>query len=279
MIGLLNGWMSGGADVMASRSGMLVMLVSGALILGSIGATAGSWYGSRDPAPLPSDVDARTIAAEILPDHTPTEVTRRDFDDGYGIGGTDELEAGNVSLYYQGRRPAADSSQDSGPPDCELARTARAHTARSGWRVRWQPVGSSGCTEDWQASRGQLVVAFESGGDGMSTLSIYRAYPASVRWGTLFGGLVGALLGATLAWLLLLWRGSRVLAATVLTTAGVLPGAIIGGLSSVISEFWVPPKPFWTVWVSGVGVVDPPLLLSAAGLVWLVAATALPKKA
>jgi hypothetical protein len=257
---------------------MLVVLVSGALILGSIGATAGSWYGSRDPAPLPSDVDARTTAAEILPDHMPTEVTRRDYDHGYGIGGPDELEAANVSLFYEGRGPTADPSQDSGPPDCELARTARAHAARSGWRVRWQPFGSSACTEDWQASRGTLVIAFESYGDGFSSLSLYRAYPESVRWGTLFGGLTGALLGATLAWLLFLWRGSRILAATALTAAGVIPGAILGGLSAVISEFWPRPYPFWTVWLQTAVVVCPPLLVSVAGLVWLVAAIALPKK-
>ena len=52
----------------------------------------------------------------------------------------------------------------------------------------------------------------------------------------------------------------------------------VGALNAVISELWPRPDPFWTIWVEAPVLVCPPLLVSVAGLVWLVAAIALPRK-
>ncbi|MFC5001966.1 hypothetical protein ACFPIJ_29550 [Dactylosporangium cerinum] len=234
------------------------VLIACALIMATVGATAGSWYGGRDSKPLPTDSRAVELAAELLPGADPTGgVQRRDYGYGYALG-DDDFGPGFVEIDYappeQGQSAAVDV-------DCGLSRRSQANALLHGWRNLHRTV--AGPCEEWTAERGDLAIVFSTDGLG-SSFTFHRAAPAGLGLATLAGALLGAAAGALAA--MLLTRRPRPLLALVVTLAaiGLLPGMIFGAIGMVLNVRQSPALPFWTVWPSLLFMLVPLWLFLAA---------------
>ncbi|WP_157441397.1 hypothetical protein [Actinoplanes awajinensis] len=205
-------------------------VVLGALLLGVVGATAGSWVAGREFGALPDDVEAVRLAQEILPGAAVAEeIDRHDFLYGAHLG-DEEYGPGYVQISYQKG------------VDCDLDRLAWQNAAKHGWEEAGAITGRQ-CSS-WNFRRGDLVMAYAHQGSG-TEVTFYRSTTRST-----IGALIGAL-GGILAGVAVFRPLSR---RPVVLLAALIPPALIlvpvTGLVVVAAVSGVegPTPQLWSVW-------------------------------
>ncbi|MEU4557128.1 hypothetical protein AB0F72_01975 [Actinoplanes sp. NPDC023936] len=225
-------------------------VVLGALLLGIIGATAGSWVGSLDPRPLPTDAEALRLTQEILPGVIPAgERDRRDYLYGSPLG-DEQAGTGFVSISYEREEGKPGPS----PDECRLDDQARTGATRSGW-VDFRTVTGYSC-DNWSAKRGDLAIAYTHDTIG-SVVTFYRP-TAGATLGMLIGAVAGALVGAAATYFLGRRRPRATLVILAVPALLLIPvtGLYIAGL---ISNMYEGPLPaFWTTWYDLARLFFPP---------------------
>jgi hypothetical protein len=246
----------------ADRALRVWTLILGTLILATIGATVGSWYGGHDNKALPSDRQALGLASELLPGVVPAGgIDRRDYQYGFAIA-DDDFGPGYVEIRYVGQ------DLDQASADCELSRRALSNARQQGWRNIHTAAGYP--CDDWSAERTEVVAGFSQDSAG-PVLTFYRATPARLGFATLVGAILGAAVGAGLSALLTRRRRPLVLLVVMLTAIGMLPGMAYGSIGMALNLSHSPALPFWTVWPSLLFLLIPLWLVLAflGGLGWL----------
>ncbi|MEU5529424.1 hypothetical protein ABZ744_21065 [Micromonospora chersina] len=214
---------------MGHRLRRVAMLLLGAVLLGTVGLSVGSWYGGRGVTP-PSYDQARSVAAELLPDAVPGNSDRVVHGSRWGVDfAADDLGSGQVNFWYD------DTA------DCALSEQLRRNAPTQGWQ-RLRRVPGYAC-DDWRAERDGLAVAL-SHSAGASTLTVAPAAPTRFLAATITGTLLGAASGGALFGLLARRRPPVPLLVGALVTVGLLPGVAFtwAALDKGFSE------PVWPVW-------------------------------
>ncbi|WP_436522484.1 hypothetical protein [Actinoplanes sp. HUAS TT8] len=171
-----------------------------ALTFAALLGAGGAWLGWRGAPALPDDQRAREIVAAIVPGMRVGEVERHDviFGDpdpmsSQLIAGTDEYDAGSVTLEPAGSASDAEEEPDAVETPVFAAALdvagARAALERDGWEIR------SGTTvRSVTARRGSLeLTVYQDNGPG--GVVFHRPEPALVRVLALVGWGAGLLLG------------------------------------------------------------------------------------
>ncbi|WP_406080573.1 hypothetical protein [Micromonospora sp. NBC_00858] len=205
------------------------MLLLGAVLLGTVGLSVGSWYGGRGVTP-PTYDQARKVAAEVLPDEVPYDsnqvVNGSRFDVNFAA---DDFGSGQVDFWYHDRA------------DCALSEQLRRSTAKQGWQGLRRVPGY--LCDGWRAERDGLTVTLNHSASG-STLTVAPAVPNGFLAVTVAGALLGAAAGATLFWLVARQRPPVPLLVGTLVTVGLLPGVAVTWMmtTKLLTE------PVWPVW-------------------------------
>ena len=214
---------------MGHRLRRVAMLLLGAMLLGTVGLSVGSWYGGRGVTP-PSYDQARSVAAELLPDAVPYDSDRVVHGSRWDVEfAADDLGSGKVDFWYHDRA------------DCALSEQLRRNAATHGWQGL-RRVPSNPC-DDWRAERDGLTVTLHNSASG-SKLTVAPATPTRFFAATITGTLLGAATGAVLFWLLARRRPPVPLLVGTLVTVGLLPGVAFTWAAAAkgFSE------PVWPVW-------------------------------
>ncbi len=214
---------------MGHRLRRVALLLLGAVLLGTVGLSVGSWYGGRGVTP-PSYDQARSIAAELLPDAVLGNSDQVVHGSRWGVDfAADDLGSGKVDFWYHDRA------------DCALSEQLRRNAATHGWQSL-RHVPSYPC-DDWRAERDGLTVTLAHSASG-SQLTVAPAAPNKFLAATITGILLGAAAGAVLFWLLARRRQPVPLLVGTLVTVGLLPGVAFTWAASAkgFSE------PVWPVW-------------------------------
>ncbi|WP_199729262.1 hypothetical protein [Micromonospora sp. M71_S20] len=215
---------------MGHRLRRVAMLLLGAVLLGTVGLSVGSWYGGRGVTP-PSYDRARSVAAELLPDAVPYDSDRVVHGSRWGVNfAADDLGSGQVDFWYDSRA------------DCALSEQLRRNAATQGWQgLRRKP--SYPC-DDWRAERDGLTVTLAHSASG-SRLTVAPAVPDKFLAVTITGTLLGAAAGTALFWLLARRRPPVPLLVGTLVTVGLLPGV---GLTWRVLDMNRLAEPVWPIW-------------------------------
>ncbi len=214
---------------MGHRLRRVAMLLLGAVLLGTVGLSVGSWYGGRGVTP-PSYDRARSVAAELLPDAVPYDSDRIVHGSRWDVNfAADDLGSGQVTFWYDDRG------------DCALTEQLRRNAATQGWQgLRRVPRYRCG----WRAERDGLTVTLTHSASG-SRLTVAPAAPDKFLAVTVTGTLLGAAAGAALFWLVARRRPPVPLLVGTLVTVGLLPGVALtwAGLGmNMLTE------PVWPIW-------------------------------
>ncbi|GLY04072.1 hypothetical protein [Actinoplanes sp. NBRC 101535] len=223
----------------SERFARAVAVVLGAVAFGIIGATAGSWIGSLNPGPLPDNVEALRMAADIVPGVVPAgELDRRDYVYGSRLG-DEESGQGYVEILYASEDDEATLDE---ARDCSLDGLARDSAERHGWAGFAEITGY--ICASWRAQKDDLVVVYVNHGLGPE-LTFYRATIGPTA-GALIGALFGALAGAAAGHA---WRRHPVPLIVVLTPPALVlvPFTVLILAALLSGDPEEPFPPFWTL--------------------------------
>ncbi|MET7875931.1 hypothetical protein ABZS52_03270 [Micromonospora profundi] len=238
---------------MGARPRRIALLLLGAVLLGTVGLSAGSWYGGRGATPL-SDDQAQTIAAELLPEAEPPASM---FARGYRYGvilATDDFGSTYSEFQYGDR------------PDCQLSDQLLRNAATREWQGS-RRIPDAPC-DGWRAEREGLTATLTHHEYG-SKLTIAPSAPDRYLAATVAGTLLGAAAGAALFWLVMRRRSPVPVLVGTLVTVGLLPGLTLtwADLADGLAE------PVWPIWQSLA-----PLLVPLCLVLLLVGAVVLAKR-
>ncbi|WP_230688966.1 hypothetical protein [Micromonospora sp. WMMC415] len=192
---------------MGGRALRVVMVLLGAVLLGTAGLSAGAWYGGRGATP-PTPERSTAVAEELLPGtHASGSMIVRGWRYGVVLA-DDDYGSGRTELHY------------GESPDCALTGLLRRTAESRGWRDG-RAVPGSPC-DGWRVERDGLLVTLVQHPTG-TRLAVTAAPPAGFEVAVVGGTVLGALAGAGL--FLLLARTRRQPLAAALVTVGLLPGA------------------------------------------------------
>ncbi|MEU1247721.1 hypothetical protein [Micromonospora arida] len=240
---------------MSRRLRRVAMVLLGAVLLGTVGLSLGTWYGGRGVTP-PSDDQAQSLAAQLLSGAVPVNSGRVVHGYRWGVHlAADDLGSGRAFFWY-----------DDGD-DCGLSEQLRRNAGTQGWQGLGRVPGY--LCDGWRAERDGLTVALEYSASG-TELTIAPAAPGKFLASTVAGTLAGAAAGAALfGWVARRRRPVPLLVCT-LVTVGLLPGAALTwtGLGpGIVTE------PVWPVWPALA-----PLLVPLWLVLLLVGVYAFPKR-
>ncbi|MEV4493292.1 hypothetical protein AB0K04_24650 [Micromonospora coxensis] len=208
----------------------MAMLLLGAVLLGTVGLSVGSWYGGRGVTP-PSDDRVRSMTAELLPDAVPYDSTRVVHGHRWGVDlAADDLGSGQVVFWYLDRA------------DCGLSEQLRRNAAKQGWQGLRRVPGYP--CDGWRAERDGLTVTLDYSASG-SRLTVAPAVPDRFLAVTVTGILLGAAAGAALFWLAARRRRPVPLLVGTLVTVGLLPGVALTWASVDMNRL---AEPVWPIW-------------------------------
>ncbi|MCG5464130.1 hypothetical protein MED01_002293 [Micromonospora sp. MED01] len=215
---------------MGHRLRRVAMLLLGAVLLGTVGLSLGSWYGGRGVTP-PSDDQAQSLAAHLLPGAVPGDSSLVEHGYRWGVSlAADDLGSGHTSFWYHDG------------DDCGLAEKLRRSAVTQGWQGLRRVPGY--LCDGWRAERDGLTVTLDYSASG-AELTIAPAAPGKFLPSTVAGTLAGAAAGAALfGWVARRRRPVRLLVCT-LVTAGLLPGVALTWTAlgpGIVTE------PVWPVW-------------------------------
>ncbi|MET8092530.1 hypothetical protein [Micromonospora sp. NPDC005220] len=209
----------------------LAVLLLGAVLLGTVGLSLGSWAGGRGHTP-PTDDQARVLAGELLPTTSPVNSARVVPGSRWGVAlAADDLGSGRVSFWY-----ASDA-------DCALSAQLRHNAAAQGWHDISRTTGY--LCDDWRAERDGLTVTLEHSPTG-ANLIVAPSAPDRFVVVTVAGTLLGAAAGAALFWLLARRRPPVPLVVGTLVTVGLLPGVALTWLTLQGPNLRT--EPVWPLW-------------------------------
>ncbi|RAO05409.1 hypothetical protein [Micromonospora noduli] len=235
------------------RRGALMLL--GAVLLGTVGLSLGTWYGGRGVTP-PNDDQAQSVAAQLLPGAVPGDSGQVVHGYRWGVHlAADDLGSGRASFWY-----------DDGD-DCGLSEQFRRSAGTQGWQGLRRVPGY--LCDGWRAERDGLTVALEYSASG-TELTIAPAAPGKLLPSTVGGTLAGAAAGAALfGWVARRRRPVPLLVCT-LVTVGLLPGV---ALTWTVLGPGIVAEPVWPVWPALA-----PLLVPLWLVLLLVGVYAFPKR-
>ncbi|MGN9766123.1 hypothetical protein ACTMS2_13265 [Micromonospora sp. SD12] len=215
---------------MGHRLRRVAMLLLGAVLLGTVGLSVGSWYGGRGVTP-PSYDRARTLAAELLPDAVPYDSDRVVHGSRWGVSfAADDLGSGQVGFWYDDRA------------DCVLSEQLRRNATKQGWQSLRRVPGIP--CDGWRAERDGLTVTLAHSASG-SSLTVAPAAPDKFLATTVTGTLLGAAAGAALFRLLARRRPPVPLLIGTLVMVGLLPGV---ALTWAVLDMNRLTEPVWPIW-------------------------------
>jgi hypothetical protein len=203
----------------------------GAVLFGTVGLSLGAWYGGRGVTP-PSYEQARSVAAELLPDKEPSDSSKVMNGSRFDVElAADDLGSGRVNFWY-----------DDDPADCALAEQVRRNAANHGWQDL-RPETDEWC-DIWQAERDGLTLTLTHTLAG-SRLAVAPAIPNKLIAITITITILGAGAGAALFRLVARQRPPVPLIIGTLVTAGLLPGVTFTWVILAGSPLT---EPVWPVW-------------------------------
>ncbi|MGY0004667.1 hypothetical protein [Micromonospora sp. I033] len=215
---------------MGHRLWRVAMLLLGAVLVGTVGLSVGSWYGGRGVTP-PSDDRVRSVAAELLPGAVAYDSDRVVHGSRWGVNfAADDLGSGQVGLWYD------DSA------DCGLSEQLRHNAATHGWQGLRRVPGYP--CDGWRSERDGLMVTLSHSASG-TRLTVAPAAPNKFLPATITGTLLGAAAGAALFWLVARRRPPVPLLVGTLVTVGLLPGV---ALTWAALDLGRPGEPVWPIW-------------------------------
>ncbi|MEU8315265.1 hypothetical protein [Micromonospora sp. NPDC048887] len=236
---------------MRRRLGYVAMVLLGAVLFGTAGLAAGSWYGGRGAVAVGSDT-ARSAAGELLPGTEPTgSMSVRGYRYGVFLA-ADEVGGSRFEFQY---------GDDA---DCALSERMRGAAETSGWREIRRVPGSP--CHGLRAERDGLTVTLTHRAYG-SRLRIEPSAPGGLTAATIIGTLLGAVAGAALfrevarrRWPVPLLVGTPVVVA-------LFPGAALTWMDLAANGL---AEPVWPVWRALAPVLVPlSLVLLLIGVVVL----------
>ncbi|EWM68052.1 MULTISPECIES: hypothetical protein [Micromonospora] len=214
---------------MRHRLRHVAVVLLGAVLLGTVGLAAGSWYGGRGAAPVSLD-KAQSAARELLPGTEPIgSLTALGYRYGVALA-ADDLGGNQVELQY------------GGGTDCALSERLRAVAETRGWR-EFRDVPGSRC-DGWRAERDGMALTLTHLAAG-PRLSMEPAVPRGFLAATITGALLGAAAGAALFWLLARRQPRVPRLVGVLVTVALLPGAAMTWTDLATDGLAEPVWPLW----------------------------------
>ncbi|MET8117716.1 hypothetical protein [Micromonospora sp. NPDC005189] len=215
---------------MGLRLRRVAMMLLGAILLGTVGLSVGSWYGGRGVTPL-GVKQARNVAAELLPDAEPYDSNQIVHGIRWGVGvAADDLGSGQVNFSYLDR------------DDCALSERLQRNAAAQRWQGLRREPGYR--CDGWRAERDGLTVTLDNFPSG-SRLTVAPAPPDRFLAVTIGATVMGAAAGAVLFWLLARRRPPVPLLVGTLVTVGLLPGVALTWWGLDINRLT---EPVWPVW-------------------------------
>ncbi|MEU9826537.1 hypothetical protein [Micromonospora chersina] len=229
---------------MRHRLRQVAMLLLGAVLLGTVGLSAGSWYGGRGTVPLSFD-RPQEVAAELLPGIEPVGAVFSVHGYRYGVFlAPDDFGSAHAEFHYGYR------------PDCTLSEQLRRNAVSRGWQDLHRVPGEA--CDGWRAEADGLLVTLTHRATG-STLRIAPAAPDRFLAVTLVGALLGAAAGAALFWLVARRRPPVRRLVRTLVVVALLPGTVLTWSDLLTDGF---AEPVWPIWRSLAGLLLPlPLVL------------------
>ncbi|WP_433354078.1 hypothetical protein ACQPYV_26415 [Micromonospora saelicesensis] len=240
---------------MGHRLRRVAMVLLGAVLLGTVGLSLGTWYGGRGVTP-PSDDQAQSLTAQLLPGAVPGDSGRVVHGYRWGVSlADDDLGSGRTLFQY-----------DDGD-DCGLSEQLRRNAGTQGWQGLRRVPGY--LCDGWRAERDGLTFTLDYSASG-TELTIAPAAPGKFLPSTVAGTLVGAAAGAALfGWVARRRRPVPLLVCT-LVTVGLLPGV---ALTWTVLGPGIVTEPVWPVWPALA-----PLLVPLWLVLLLVGVYAFPKR-
>ncbi|MEV4694798.1 hypothetical protein AB0K27_27235 [Micromonospora echinospora] len=237
---------------MRHRLRHVAVVLLGALLLGTVGLAAGSWYGGRGAVPVSLD-KALSAAQELLPRTEPIgSITALGYRYGVALA-PDDLGSSQVELQY------------GGGADCALSERLRVAAETRGWQ-EFRDVPGSPC-DGWRAERDGMSLTLTHLAYG-PRLSMEPAAPRGFLAATITGTLLGAAAGAALFWLLARRRPRVPRLVGVLVTVALLPGAAMTWTDLATDGL---AEPVWPLWQSLAPVLVPASLVLLLVLVIVLA--------
>ncbi|MDH6464884.1 hypothetical protein M2302_005085 [Micromonospora sp. A200] len=210
----------------------VAMVLLGAVLLGTVGLSVGSWYGGRGTLPLSTPDRAQGVAAELLPGAEPAGST---YVRGYRYGvflAPDDFGSSRAEFWYGSRA------------DCGLSDQLRRNAAAQGWQGLRRVPGDP--CDGWQAEREGLTVTLTHRTSG-SALSVAPAAPGGFLAATVIGTFLGAAAGAALFWLAARRRPPVPRLVGTLVTVALLPGVALTWADLFTDGL---AEPVWPIWRS-----------------------------
>ncbi|MEU5903956.1 hypothetical protein ABZ780_06230 [Micromonospora sp. NPDC047467] len=199
------------------------------MLLGTVGLSAGSWYGGRGAIPLSHD-QTESIAAELLPDAEVTGGVMIARGYRYGTFLADD-DFGSIHAEFQYGDRA----------NCPLSDQLRHNAAARGWQGLSR-LPNAPC-DGLRITRDGLTATLTHGTNG-SRLSIAPSAPDGYLATTVAGTLLGAAAGAALFWLGVRRRRPVPILVVALVAVGLFPGVALtwSDLTDGLAE------PVWPIW-------------------------------
>ncbi|WP_435205496.1 hypothetical protein [Micromonospora sp. bgisy143] len=217
---------------MSPRLRRVAMSLLGALLLGTVGLSLGSWFGGRGVTP-PTYAEARDVAGKVLPDASPSDSDRVVRGSRWGVGfAADDVGSGRTTFSY--------TISD----DCALSQQAGQSIAAQGWHDVRRTRGY--LCDNWSATRNGLTVTLKHSWSGVD-LVVGPEPPAGYTALTIAGALSGAATGAILFWLVARRRPPVPLLVGTLVTVGLLPGVALTW-EVLVDGPDLRTEPVWPIW-------------------------------
>ncbi|MCI4062072.1 hypothetical protein MRQ36_05630 [Micromonospora sp. R77] len=235
---------------MRDRVWQVAMLLLGAVLLGTVGLSVGSWYGGRGAAPM-SYEQAQRAATELLPAARPNgSVDVHAFRYGVFLA-ADDFGSRYTQFHYGDRA------------DCTLSDQLRRNAEARGWPGRRGEPGDP--CDGRRVEVDGLLVTLTHRPTG-STLHVTPAPPDGFLTITLTGTLLGAAAGAGLLWLAARRRPPVPRLVGTLVTVALLPGAALTWTDLATNGLV---EPVWPIWRSFLLLAPLCLVLLLTGLLVL----------
>ncbi|WCN80236.1 hypothetical protein [Micromonospora sp. LH3U1] len=213
---------------MRHRLRQVAMVLLGAVLVGTVGLSLGSWYGGRGTAPFDTD-RAQSMAAELFPGTEPTEsnIGRSYL---YGFLAPDDFGSAFAVFYYR------DTA------DCAHVESVRRNATSLGWQGGHRVSGTP--CDGWRAERDGLTATLTQG-DRRAILSFAPTAPDGYVAITVAATVLGAAVGAALFWLVGRQRPPVPRLVGTLVTIVLLPGVALTWRGLILDGL---AEPVWPVW-------------------------------